>query len=52
MVGLFIVSKYNVSLLILSIHSFIHSFIHSSVALQPFDGPWPLFEFCKPVHNR
>jgi hypothetical protein len=22
------------------------SFIHSSMALQPFDGPWPLLRFC------
>jgi hypothetical protein len=24
---------------------FIRSFIHSSMALQPFVGPWPLFQF-------
>jgi hypothetical protein len=27
-------------------------FIHSSVALRPFVGPWPLFQFHNPIHNR
>jgi hypothetical protein len=27
-------------------------FIHSSMALQPFVGPWPLFQFRNPVYSR
>jgi hypothetical protein len=22
------------------------------IALQPFGGPWPLFQFLEPTHNR
>jgi hypothetical protein len=22
------------------------------MALQPFDGPWPVFQFLDPVHSR
>jgi hypothetical protein len=22
------------------------------MALQPFDGPWPLFQFLNPIHSR
>jgi hypothetical protein len=27
-------------------------FIHSSVAVQPFVGPWPLFQFRNRIHIR
>jgi hypothetical protein len=27
-------------------------FIYISMALQPFVGPWPLFQFLNPIHNR
>jgi hypothetical protein len=27
-------------------------FIHSTMALQPFVGPWPLFQFRNPIQSR
>jgi hypothetical protein len=27
-------------------------FIHSSMALHPFVGPWPLFQFRSPIYDR
>jgi hypothetical protein len=26
--------------------------IYQSMALQPFVGPWPLFNFLSPIHSR
>jgi hypothetical protein len=34
------------------ISSGVHSSIHSSTVLHPFVGPWPLFQFHNPIHNR
>jgi hypothetical protein len=31
---------------------FLLSLKYSSVALQPFIGPWPLFQFLNPIHSR
>jgi hypothetical protein len=28
------------------------SFIHPSLAVKPFVGPWPLFEFRNPIHSQ
>jgi hypothetical protein len=27
-------------------------FIYPSVAIEPSVGPWPLSEFCKPMHRQ
>jgi hypothetical protein len=35
-----------------SVVKLIHSFIHSSMALQPFVGPRPIFQFRNPIHSR
>jgi hypothetical protein len=26
--------------------------LHQSIALQPFVGPWPLFQFLNPIYSR
>jgi hypothetical protein len=33
-------------------HPTFHSFIHSSMALRPFVGPWPLFQFRNSIQSR
>jgi hypothetical protein len=29
-----------------------HTLVYLSMALQPFVGPWPLFQFLNPIHSR